>query len=958
MAIKEEVKKENNVAENVTPTNSPVNPTGEQATPSLLTEDIIWPSPVDTTVEDTTEDIREPLKAEETKAVIEPVTPQDPVVIPEPVKEVQPTTIEAPKEDVAPIKTEEEIRKEVEESMAEKSTEQIFAEQNSVSFKKNKDGTVTFDPANLDEAIDLFAQFWPTAKIAKGSKEAIAATQVFQKYSKYKWGTVETYIDGLKAWEIATGGATWERLVKMNWGQPTDAMLAASAQYDTFLKTSAINENSKELYKSFWGQADTGTEITETKKTQTSIEALDQSYLKTKVNLFENIEAMYRKFQAGSESTNALRKDAQETAGQMDELRVEKRKIMKNIRKKFPNLPLSAQLTLARQQTEVVDDQLFVLQRDYSNQFADYQFADTKDKSAFDFNVNMLNQKNQLVENIYGIQRGDMIRESEVARQEVNMSNEIARQEKLLENSLKRKDKETATKQAHDLALLKMKSDINNENRDKFSTANVSGGGVMVLNRQTWEYEVVSGSTWVTPTTAWVTPTWVAPTAPAWAFAVTEWTTTRRPDRNKNPWNLKMGDVWFWVDDQRHTIFGSAQQWFDALVKDLEAKQTWNTRTGLTWESTLAELGKVFAEDPKWGQGVSRISGIALETQLKDIDMDFLASHIIKQEWFTWNVSSAPTWVAPAGELSKREELTRSNLIDSIWKQLFWKTISNDEWKRTARKVELWRELGLSSDEIIDEILFFKPTANQDLGKAFKDILMANNVELWQFNMRTLARLLSDGKLSKAVTKVEQWILDDSRKIDPEWFVSERLTKTMVRRADELNGLIEQLNNTEEGKKNPIWTTEWTIENWLGRFKSKESVEIKNRATRLVSDFRLKNLWSAVTETESVFLDWVVPELFDSTENFVTKVDQFKDQALWEINDFRWLLELPALDAWSLIDKNLRVGWYIWSTGEDLGKAAVWLSASIWIRNYLKDVTPSTSNTPIDSYLDSLQLTQ
>ena len=54
---------------------------------------------------------------------------------------------------------EQRCKEKTEELHVDKSTERIFAEQNSIRARTNEDGTTTFMPGNIDEAIDIFMEF-------------------------------------------------------------------------------------------------------------------------------------------------------------------------------------------------------------------------------------------------------------------------------------------------------------------------------------------------------------------------------------------------------------------------------------------------------------------------------------------------------------------------------------------------------------------------------------------------------------------------------------------------------------------------------------------------------------------------------------------------------------------------------------------------------------------------------
>ncbi len=168
-----------------------------------------------------------------------------------------------------------------------------------------------------------------------------------------------------------------------------------------------------------------------------------------------------------------------------------------------------------------------------------------------------------------------------------------------------------------------------------------------------------------------------------WWFTVTSWTTQNRPDRNNNPGNLKMWDVWYWVDDQNHTIFWSAAEWYQAMINDISSKLAWRTRTGLTPESTLADLGKVYAEDPNWANSVSRLSGYSLTTKLKDIDVNKLAPAIAKQEWFTWTITQWENleWITNIQDITFPEKTTE------------FKTKSYNYWTRMDEADRILRNM-------------------------------------------------------------------------------------------------------------------------------------------------------------------------------------------------------------------------------------------------------------------------
>jgi hypothetical protein len=109
------------------------------------------------------------------------------------------------------------------------------------------------------------------------------------------------------------------------------------------------------------------------------------------------------------------------------------------------------------------------------------------------------------------------------------------------------------------------------------------------------------------------------------------------PQRNKNPGNVKTGGLGdklaTGVDDQGHLIFPTEEAGFQALEDDIRAKISGNSRF-VQANPTIAELGKVYAEDPNWGRSVARIVGASPETRTSSISIDKLVQAIARQEGY------------------------------------------------------------------------------------------------------------------------------------------------------------------------------------------------------------------------------------------------------------------------------------------------------------------------------------
>lgn len=110
-----------------------------------------------------------------------------------------------------------------------------------------------------------------------------------------------------------------------------------------------------------------------------------------------------------------------------------------------------------------------------------------------------------------------------------------------------------------------------------------------------------------------------------------------RPQRNNNPGNVKAGGLADSLatgrDDQNHLIFPSPEAGFKALTLDVTTKINGGSRY-LPANPTIAQLGKVYAEDPNWPKKVAMMLGVGTDTSTKSVPLDKLVHAIATQEGF------------------------------------------------------------------------------------------------------------------------------------------------------------------------------------------------------------------------------------------------------------------------------------------------------------------------------------
>ena len=109
------------------------------------------------------------------------------------------------------------------------------------------------------------------------------------------------------------------------------------------------------------------------------------------------------------------------------------------------------------------------------------------------------------------------------------------------------------------------------------------------------------------------------------------------PQRNNNPGNIKAGglsdDLATGTDSQGHLVFPTPEAGFEALIRDVQAKVSGNSKY-LPVNPTLAQLGEVYAEDPNWSNSVARILGVNPNTPTATIPIQNLVLAIARQEGY------------------------------------------------------------------------------------------------------------------------------------------------------------------------------------------------------------------------------------------------------------------------------------------------------------------------------------
>lgn len=813
----------------------------------------------------------------------------------EPVEEIVPQVAEAPtpepeaEEPVIdepvvdePTVDEPEIEQPVVEEI--KSELQINAENKGYAFTKNEKWEVLLQPKDLDEAIDMYIDFGRNVRIDPTSKEAITWTKVFETYSKYNNAPTDVYSQGFKDNEIWVGWETWDRLVKMNGWEPTPEMLEAQRLYENDLKINNVN-NTKNIVS---GQT------TETVDPTNDIQKLDVTYEKTIINLFWELSKSWWDFKKWNETLSDLNNSLASTTSQIDELNTEKRKILRNVKKRFPNMPLSQQLQIASEETQAVDDQLFVLQRQYNMDFSTYKFEQAKSQAEFEYQANIIDKKMAFAESIYWVKRWEAIRQEDIARQDKLLAEELERKEKDYLRAVAQWDKDAARDFAYDLFLTEAKVNLNKE--FKFTTP--EAWVVAIMNPTTWEVQFqrsdldesftwdigwwntfswtvvdfIKESEWFRNlsyddatwknisawTTAKWTPTiWYWFTTVAWQ-PVEAWMQITKDGKILSP----EGQLLSTVDEELTNQINRHSNYLNKVSRPLNEAQ----KTALTsFEYNL--WPNIWDWDGKWI--IEKVNKWDFQWAAEEMKLFNKANW----EFVQWlqnrrnkEASLLTSWELPSIDFTT-DRLARNNAISLFLWETSFKDIEDLSWAAKNLINKMWVRIEDFRDN------------NLELVQTFERITWESAKTSDKEQVKNFNKAIAESALTDQSTSTIEWEIRNALLTDKAIWDEISAAVSVEEQLDVINELFQ-------------WTDTWLTVAWLNNAARKVWREIDQDITSIdqltwamLASYVKSISWVAVSEPEYQRLARQLPNLKDQPEVFQTMLDNFRNRNIqtWSV---------------------------------------------------------------------------
>lgn len=272
------------------------------------------------------------------------------------------------------------------------------------------------------------------------------------------------------------------------------------------------------------------------------------------------------------------------------------------------------------------------------------------------------------------------------------------------------------------------------------------------------------------------------------------------------------------------------------------------------------------------------------------------------------------------------EQIIRMRLFSKLSNVLNKGALSDSDREIINDNIVSMRAAGLSEQDIMSQLAGFPSDVKTPYNSSFIDTIAASTdtMDKQQQLMAKTGQLLASGNYDVAMNTVENAAMATAKKADPDAYMGTATAKTYVDKIERIKKLI------NENIKAPAELTSQNVpgllqmvsggsgvgpltgsfQNILGRFKGQNATQIKAELTSLYADFRHENLGSAVTPSESTFLEPLMASITDKSGNFMEKLDVFERNLLSQYNNTRQSASLPTVSTTELTDPAARLKLY------------------------------------------------
>jgi hypothetical protein len=754
-----------------------------------------------------------------------------------------------------------------------------------VSYKKNSDWSITFNPENVDDLFALGNEFWADMKISKTSSNTIKSSIIYNKIKSKVWLDANSLFEWFKKWEIAPEWATWDYLVKANWWTVTPEMTAAKQQYDTWLDTEEQKRLDNVLFDAMeWKDV----------SSKDFYSALNTKYQKIYTDQVNQVKDQYKdykltfdKYSEWQAETKKLNEKANAIYSELEELSDTRDDIMKNVIKQYPWMSKWAAMLIAKQQTETIDDAIKLKNREYTNAFNNYKFAKETDLETYKAEVETLDRNMAMQKDLSAIAMKNMDTQMWLVTSQFNYNRDRA--DKLSDYEMARTDQLEDTKSVQDYDTVKWKREqqaISAQFDKEVKAALIkwdddTANQLKIMQRK---YENDS------------------------KMLLQEWKSVVKYDTNGNPiatvsgWNNTLVySTW----NENVDNYLNAPEWaqlpwtnYPNLWKWL---QCWEYVRKITWKSYWDSMqSKLNNMDIQFGYNYN----IKWASLLKDVaqsssNFNFQPWQVVV--WDAWNKENWHIWVVtwidanwnPIVKSSNlkwdtkiTEEAVPKNKILWVQKNAVKMKITDKMWvdsssyesaKIAAISAKKWdakalNDLSWETRNVANYMLdrFNSVERNSAAAKLFKNLTTSDTKASNAEQVAKYQTAMEERALSGDYTDLNKSIKNILNKDNQDIWTLYATIKT----ADTLKWVVNSLNKTtwttwlatavEEKFARMIWNSSW-----------KEITKISQISEKMLAEYMKKISWAAVSDWEVKRLKKILPDIKQNPQLFLQTLDTF-----------------------------------------------------------------------------------
>jgi hypothetical protein len=358
------------------------------------------------------------------------------------------------------------------------------------------------------------------------------------------------------------------------------------------------------------------------------------------------------------------------------------------------------------------------------------------------------------------------------------------------------------------------------------------------------------------------------------------------------PWSIGMYRSPKWIT---YAVYATAQDWYNALLDDIKAKQSGQTNTWLTPNSTAADLFRTWVG--KWVKQsylnmAANAAWVSLSDKIWNIDANKLATGIMAAEW---TLKAYKSWGKDLSQYRQVGSQISNNWNYSIAAQRFMDTYDPTNKEQT---VMLNKVYWLTPDDVArykaSRLLNNTDysTVLQSLSPAAQDVVKWNRSlsDMWMKARKQIQDELSNSWIDDFwLGNQDYWMLKNSDKI---WL------RQYLQIQDRLNIIDNALKN---------WTQTWWLKelwewgrNILWVWVDADFNDIKTNAGKNLVEY-IKNIsGTAVSDQERKSLMELLPNPNMSTDKFKDSLASFKreykNMLNWYVSDY-WFDSIEALNS-------------------------------------------------------------